>query len=918
MIKIEPTMRSILYFALLISFLIFPIFAWATENNPLPDTYKEVGQGCTNAFYIDRDCDGYGVGAAWVLGPDADDTVDTINTSKSVAGMETFLSTTKGYAPTSEWLFVDPVGYDGSPTKSTDYNIAEGNPYKTVMSAIGEAGVGDTIVVKAGTYSENFYVDSSADGTSGNPIVLVAYPGHSVVFNPNINMSFQNRDYWVIDGIEFNLLSRQMFSFGKSTNLAIRNCEFHHGSATYGVVFGHNHQYLTFEYNYIHDNKVGGEHIMYIGSNYWASWESHDWTIKGNLFRSNPNEPNSGDNLQINNFHWNTNTITIEDNVFAASSEWAAITLYRVTDCIIQNNVFLGPHKKIIIVRDYWDAGGRNPRYDSNGLTKNVKIINNRILLTQHSYDGQTAGNHAVFLIQDDFNWSPSTWQSSTYYGTIGQTVSPSSPNGYIYASGGACTSGVSEPTWPTTPHDSVSDGSCTWYALRITTDLNTGNVIRNNAIYAYNHPVFIIRDSKYYDGTTADSWAIDNNKMYVSSGDFALLGGAGKTFAQFEAIDDGRTYEGISNNDNSDPLFAAIDNVYSTPESKDLRLQSDNGIPPVNSPPSRPTGLRIASNDSAQFTKIIDKGDSSTHLDLVFISSGFTSGEINDYKDKVTGNINKMFSVNWFDHNRELFNIWRIDYVSSQSGQELDENTVWSLASSVPYDIVVVIHNKYGQEEQHRGYAELVTNSHNYVVLAHELGHLIGYLADEYYYNPISTCYSKQTLNIHDKPSNEKWAELIGSPPFEGGNYCDEGLWRPSENSIMLDSAHGIAFNAVGLYAMDKGAGKLLGTIESTGPNIQITGISNNATKSGLFAVTVNTSDVSGIERVEFYVRPEGGLSRSIKIDNPTGASSPYESICTIDTTQYSNGKYDLFIYSYDKQWNYSGSQIIFHIDNS
>jgi len=325
--------------------------------------------------------------------------------------------------------------------------------------------------------------------------------------------------------------------------------------------------------------------------------------------------------------------------------------------------------------------------------------------------------------------------------------------------------------------------------------------------------------------------------------------------------------------------------------------------------------GSMETAGSNFRITKIIDNGDPSTHIDLAIIGSGFTSKQIDEYISKANQNIEKMFTVNWFVANKNLFNVWRIDAISPISGVDLDDPTIYSLASQTPYDILIVIHNYDGQESVIKPYVELYKYSHNYVVLAHELGHKIGKLDDEYW-TP-ATAYkcnglSKRTLNIHDKPNNEKWSGLISTPPFEGARYCEKDLWRPSKTSIMGDSANTKYFDAVGMKAMDLGAGKILGTVESMPPSLMISGVANGDTKSGTLRVEAITSDSSGIERVEFYWAKSGGTSKSIKITR----TYPYD--LDIDTTKFENGQYYLDTVSYDKKWNYTRKTILFNIEKS
>lgn len=325
---------------------------------------------------------------------------------------------------------------------------------------------------------------------------------------------------------------------------------------------------------------------------------------------------------------------------------------------------------------------------------------------------------------------------------------------------------------------------------------------------------------------------------------------------------------------------------------------------------------LEETRGDTSTITKTVDNGDSATHIDLTIIGSGFTSDEIDTYIAKANQNIDKMWMVNWFANNQALFNVWRIDAISSESGVDLVDETIYSIASQTPYDILIILHNYDGQEGvgAHSNLVHLYINSHDYFVLAHELGHVIGQLSDEYVTESTAhrcTNRSKFMLNVHDKPSNEKWSNLISTDPYEGAFFCWTGLYRPSENTIMKDSANTPSFDAVGIKAMDLGAGKMLGTVEELPPSLSLTGVTDDDTKSGILNVTATTEDGSGIERVEFYWAKVGEISRSVKIDRTPSYT------LSVDTTQYQDGQYYLDTLSYDTNWNYARKTILFNISN-
>lgn len=60
-----------------------------------------------------------------------------------------------------------------------------------------------------------------------------------------------------------------------------------------------------------------------------------------------------------------------------------------------------------------------------------------------------------------------STWAASTAY-AVGDVVFPTSSNGFVYECVTAGTSGSSEPTWPTTLGQQVTDGTVTWEARQV------------------------------------------------------------------------------------------------------------------------------------------------------------------------------------------------------------------------------------------------------------------------------------------------------------------------------------------------------------------------------------------------------------------------------------------------------------------
>ena len=101
-------------------------------------------------------------------------------TGSSVVTDTIFTRTETALIPSTGGTFYvsDATGSDSTGVGS------EGNPWKTIQFAVDNltAGAGDTILVKAGTYSENVRVTTS--GTSGNYITLRNYQTDTVTIKP--------------------------------------------------------------------------------------------------------------------------------------------------------------------------------------------------------------------------------------------------------------------------------------------------------------------------------------------------------------------------------------------------------------------------------------------------------------------------------------------------------------------------------------------------------------------------------------------------------------------------------------------------------------------------------------------------------------------------------------------------------------
>ena len=118
----------------------------AAPSAQQPITFRAVPPGlvvsCNTAYSVDQDCDGYGVGHGYVLGPDADDRDPTVNTLASVVAtygdVATFLATNKGLAPKTTW-YLATTGDDATCAKNDSTK-----PCKTWQVARAKITSGDS------------------------------------------------------------------------------------------------------------------------------------------------------------------------------------------------------------------------------------------------------------------------------------------------------------------------------------------------------------------------------------------------------------------------------------------------------------------------------------------------------------------------------------------------------------------------------------------------------------------------------------------------------------------------------------------------------------------------------------------------------------------------------------------------------
>lgn len=237
--------------------------------------------------------------------------------------------------------------------------------------------------------------------------------------------------------------------------------------------------------------------------------------------------------------------------------------------------------------------------------------------------------------------------------------------------------------------------------------------------------------------------------------------------------------------------------------------------------------------------------GPASKRFDLVFVAEGYTADQQNLFHLQAKAHWEHLTSFEPFATLKDDFNVWVVDAISQESGSDNDptrgirRNTALNsgyycsdmerlicvdtgvtkqyaaLAPGADQAIALVNSDTYGGS----GGTVAVAAGGNVQsgnIIVHELGHSIGGLTDEYGGEGEANSANEPKYPNATKMTEEemrrtgaKWAALLGQPTpdggviglFEGADYYDKGVFRPSDNSMMRTL--GKEFNLVGIDAI-------------------------------------------------------------------------------------------------------------------
>jgi hypothetical protein len=262
-------------------------------TSPTTSTYN--GLGNSTLTCLDVDGDGYGVGPG-CAGPDADDNDPTVQTAAQAIAKYGTLSSFLvhlGYTPNRIW-YLDPAGHDASGIVNS-----ASSPFLTYGAINGLVAAGDMVMLRNGWNGRI----TPPSGSSGNPIVIMSYPGEQAVLDATNGqgetITIQSTSWLTVDGVKFRAGACMNggtvgMAYGNGSSVStFHNNIFRHidagegGCGLAGLFAANGLLNITVEYSVFHDNDCGGgscQHGIYFGSN---DVVSSNVTIHRNLFFNN-------------------------------------------------------------------------------------------------------------------------------------------------------------------------------------------------------------------------------------------------------------------------------------------------------------------------------------------------------------------------------------------------------------------------------------------------------------------------------------------------------------------------------------------------------------------------------------------------------------------------------------------------------
>lgn len=312
-------------------------------------------------------------------------------------------------------------------------------------------------------------------------------------------------------------------------------------------------------------------------------------------------------------------------------------------------------------------------------------------------------------------------------------------------------------------------------------------------------------------------------------------------------------------------------------------------------------------SAEAEPFETIINNGNSQNRIDIAVLGDGYTAGELSKYQSDTQSFIQGFFAQEPFREYQRYFNVHRVDVTSAQSGADHPERSsfvdtaldatyncagiqrlicvsfskvstvITNSLTPIQRDMVIIIVNDSEYGGSGGAFAVTSTNASGIEIVLHEAGHSFGSLADEYGGPPPPNCnntFEPSAANATKETQRSliKWnAWIDASTPiptapgpagvpglYQGAQYCDSGLYRPTSNSKMRSL--GFPFEQINSEQLVKRVYNLVTPIDSKFPSADNLSLTKGQTQS--FSVSTPlplTHDLTVVWRVDGQQQASG-----------------------------------------------------------
>src|SRR4030042_446863 len=393
--------------------------------------FLPIGKGCTNAFYIDNDCDGYGVGSP--LGPDADDNDPAINTVKTFNNRyrdpNSFLDH-QGHKIKNVYY----ISTDGSDESGEMNNIEK--PFATWKKVKKLLKPGDGAIFRGGEYKTKWGIDiSGLQGTSEHGIVIMAYPGEKVIiddFSVGISAAgpagcaFVIIDGFVLDNTRNTGLGDgiQLHLSSKGHDIVFRNC-LSYQNGRHGFQHNGRTTNLLLENNIIHSNAMGGislvqgvsqstfkNNLIFNNNRQGIIFYLYDSTMKGIQPYDQTNNLIVNNTIWIGRYKWKGDGEEPGDHASIGFADDTKGQLAKMGGNIFRNNILVTYNGPIFRFGQERNLQGtvieKNLFFRDGGSSKVIEVNKN--------YYDLKAFNHLSHLIKANMYASPGFTDVSVNY----------------------------------------------------------------------------------------------------------------------------------------------------------------------------------------------------------------------------------------------------------------------------------------------------------------------------------------------------------------------------------------------------------------------------------------------------------------------------------------------------------------------